>query len=131
MDTLTFGSPVLLRHMTASEAKKLPITEISLEAALEGLQMTMESFVDLCILLGCDYCESIKGIGPHKAVKLIQEYGSLEKILENLDTTKYIVPEPWPIEEVRQLFVKPSVLELDEVTSILKWTGPQEEALVY
>jgi hypothetical protein len=39
MDTLTFNAPVLLRHLTFSEAKKEPIMEINLEKALEGLEM--------------------------------------------------------------------------------------------
>lgn len=29
---------------------------------LEGLNLTMDQFIDLCILSGCDYCESIRGI---------------------------------------------------------------------
>jgi hypothetical protein len=31
MDTLTFNSPILLRHLTFSEARKLPIEVIKLE----------------------------------------------------------------------------------------------------
>ena len=42
MDTLTFGSPVLLRHLTFSEARKMPISEINLAQILEGLQFTMD-----------------------------------------------------------------------------------------
>ena len=42
-------------------------------------------FIDLCILLGCDYCDSIKGIGPKKAVELINKHKCIEKIIENLD----------------------------------------------
>jgi len=41
MDTLTFNAPVLYRHLTFSEAKKQPISEISLERALERLEMDM------------------------------------------------------------------------------------------
>lgn len=41
MDTLTFHAPVLLRHLTFSEARKTPISEINLDRALEGLEMTM------------------------------------------------------------------------------------------
>jgi flap endonuclease-1 len=74
MDTLTFRSPVLLRHLTFSEARKMPISEIYLERVLEGLELTMDQFIDLCILLGCDYCDSIKGIGPMRAMQLIKEY---------------------------------------------------------
>jgi hypothetical protein len=41
MDTLTFNAPILFRHLTFSEAKKQPISEINLKAALEGLDMNM------------------------------------------------------------------------------------------
>lgn len=42
MDTLTFGSPILLRHLTFSEAKKMPISEISLRKSLDGLGFSMD-----------------------------------------------------------------------------------------
>lgn len=42
MDTLTFASPILLRHLTFSEAKKMPISEIHLDIALKELDMTMD-----------------------------------------------------------------------------------------
>jgi len=41
MDTLTFNAPTLYRHLTFSEAKKQPISEINLQKALEGLDMNM------------------------------------------------------------------------------------------
>lgn len=41
MDTLTFSTPVLYRHLTFSEARKQPISEINLAKALEGLEMEM------------------------------------------------------------------------------------------
>ena len=84
MDTLTFGAPILLRHLTFSEARKTPISEINLEKALEGLEMDMSQFIDLCILLGCDYLEPLKGIGPKSAYKLIKEHGSLKKVVHHL-----------------------------------------------
>lgn len=84
MDTLTFGSPILLRHLTFSEARKTPISEINLQKALEGLEMDMSQFIDLCILLGCDYLEPIKGIGPKTALKLIREHGTLGEVLKHL-----------------------------------------------
>lgn len=41
MDTMTFNTPILLRHLTFSEQKKAPISEIHLDKILEGLEMTM------------------------------------------------------------------------------------------
>ena len=42
MDSLTFGSNVLLRYMTYSEAKKMPIKEFYLDKILETLNYTMD-----------------------------------------------------------------------------------------
>lgn len=56
MDTLTFGAPVMLRNVFVPESRKLPILEITLQKVLDGLQMDMPQFIDLCILMGCDYC---------------------------------------------------------------------------
>lgn len=42
MDSLTFGAKILLRHLTFSEARKMPIKEIHLDKALEELQFTMD-----------------------------------------------------------------------------------------
>ena len=90
MDTLTFNTPILYRHLTFSEAKKEPISEINLQLALEGLEMEMSQFIDLCILLGCDYLEPIKGIGPKNALKLVREYGGLKGVVEHL-REKYVL----------------------------------------
>ncbi|XP_050433715.1 flap endonuclease 1 [Adelges cooleyi] len=128
MDALTFGSPVLLRHLTFSEARKMPIQEFQYDSVLEGMGMTRNEFIDLCILLGCDYCNSIKGVGPKRAIELMRQYKSLENILENLDQKKYQVPEDWPFKEARRLFIEPEVA--DPETIELKWTDPDEDGLV-
>ena len=48
MDTLTFNSPVLLRHLTFSEQRKEPIQEIHLDRVLEGFEMDMNQVGPLC-----------------------------------------------------------------------------------
>lgn len=138
MDALTFGSGVLLRHLTFSEvprcrivagrgsapscgsdavaavvpaaqARKMPIKEFTLATALRDLDLSMESFVDLCILLGCDYCQSIRGIGPTRAISLIKQHKSIDEVIKHLDTDKYSVPDDWPYAEARRLFLHPDV----------------------
>ncbi|XP_078536734.1 flap endonuclease 1 [Lissotriton helveticus] len=128
MDALTFGTPVLLRHLTASEAKKLPIQEFHLNRIHQDMEVTHEQFVDLCILLGSDYCETIRGVGPKRAIDLIKQYKSIEEILENIDTKKYPVPENWLHKEARRLFLEPEVIDASSIE--LKWTEPDEEKLV-
>ncbi|XGW21011.1 hypothetical protein V3C99_004179 [Haemonchus contortus] len=128
MDSLTFGSNILLRHMTFSEAKKMPIKEFSLPRILEDFDMPMEQFIDLCILLGCDYCESIRGIGPKKAFELIKTYGDIESILENIDTKKYVPPDNWPYKRARELFRNPEVANCDEIN--LVWKEPDVDGII-
>lgn len=66
--------------------------------------------MDLCILLGCDYVESIKGVGPTRAFSMMKEHKCIEKILENLpEKLKANVPENWPFQDARELFLKPDV----------------------
>jgi len=127
MDALTLGTPILIRHLTFSEARKIPIKEISLSRVLDGLRLTEDQFIDMCILLGCDYCESIKGIGPKKSFELIQKYKSIEEILKHLDTKKYTIPENFPYDAVRYLFKNPEVA--DPSTVEFKWADPDEEGL--
>jgi flap endonuclease-1 len=96
MDALTFQTPILLRKMTfASGGSNAVVQSIQYDAAIRGLQLTKEQFVDLCILLGCDYCDTIRGVGPKTALKLIREHGTIEAIVQHLDGTKYTVPDSW------------------------------------
>lgn len=131
MDTLTFGTSILLRHLTAAESKGLPITEITLSTVLKSLELTHDEFIDLCILLGCDYCDSIRGVGPTTGLKLIKEHRTLEKIVESIAAkqgSKYQVPEDWPFAEARKLFQAPDITDPKEVD--LKWSEPDVEGLV-
>ena len=61
MDALTFKSKTLLRRLTMPEARKLPVQEISYDKMMKLLDLDHEQFIDLCILMGCDYVPSIKG----------------------------------------------------------------------
>lgn len=132
MDTLCYRTPYLLRHLTFSEAKKEPVQELDTEKVLESLNLTIEQFIDLGILLGCDYIESIRGIGPVTALKLIKEHGSLEAIVEYINNndgnTKWVVPENWNYQGARELFLNPDVIPCSEID--LKWTPPDEEGLI-
>uniref|UniRef100_T1J246 Flap endonuclease 1 n=1 Tax=Strigamia maritima TaxID=126957 RepID=T1J246_STRMM len=128
MDALTFGSGVMLRHLTFSEARKMPIREYHLSKLLSDLDMDQNKFIDMCILLGCDYCDSIRGIGPKRAVELIKTHGSIEEIIKQLDNKKYTVPTDWAYEEARKLFTNPEVTPADQVE--IKWKEPEEEALI-
>ncbi|OWO97837.1 flap endonuclease [Marssonina coronariae] len=132
MDTLCFDSPVLLRHLTFSEQRKEPIQEIFLDKVLEGLSMDRTQFVDLCILLGCDYLDPIPKIGPNTALKLIREYGTLERFVAAVEAgkTKFSIPEDWPYKDARELFFKPDVRSADHADCDFKWEAPDIDGLI-
>ncbi|XP_008775414.2 flap endonuclease 1 [Phoenix dactylifera] len=127
MDSLTFGAPRFLRHLMDPTSKKIPVMEFEVSKVLEELELTMDQFIDLCILCGCDYCDSIKGIGGQTALKLISKHGCIENILENINKERYQIPEDWPYQEARRLFKEPTV---SQEFAELKWTAPDEEGIV-
>lgn len=99
MDILTFGSPILIKGL--STVKKFK--EINLNIFLDELNINFNEFIDLCILLGCDYIEKIPKIGVKKAVEIITKYRNLETFLEN-ERNKYIIPDNYDYQSVRDIF---------------------------
>jgi len=94
-DALLFGSPRLIRNLTITGKRKVPSKEeyieitpeiIELDQVIKALKLkNREQLIDLAILLGTDYNpDGIPGIGPQKALKLIHEFGSLEKMLNTV-----------------------------------------------
>lgn len=128
MDSLTFGAPKFLRHLMEPTSRKLPVVEFDVSKVLVDLQLTMDQFIDLCILCGCDYCDTIKGIGAQTALKLIRQHGNLESVLENLNKDRYQIPDSWPYKEARQLFKQPLVTSVENQPE-LKWAAPDDEGI--
>lgn len=83
MDILVFGGKKILKNFTISSKKK--IQEIDLDIFLKKSNLTMDQLIELSILLGCDYCPNIKGIGPIKSYKYITEYKNIKTISQKTD----------------------------------------------
>lgn len=130
MDALTFRTPKLVRRLTLSQSTKdkNPILEIDFEVMLRGLDLTYEQFVDMCILCGCDYCSTIKGIGPKTALRLIKQYKSLERIIEALkNEKKYAVPVDWVPMRVSKH--EPTATDEDQEEAVDDAIQEEEEAI--
>ena len=99
MDALTFRAPKLLRKLAGgfvpSKGAKQEVMEIDYAKMIAGLGVTEEQFVDVCILCGCDYTDTVRGVGPKKALELIKEHGDIERALRSLDRAKYGIPASW------------------------------------
>lgn len=140
-DSLTFGTPIQIKQLNFSESMsnkvngKSPAKQkngmqiIKLPLILSELDITMDQFIDLCILSGCDYCGTIRGIGTCTAYKLIKKHQNIEGILQNIDQAKNPVPENFEYAKVREFFKNPIVSKKDQIQDLIKWSNPKYEEL--
>lgn len=99
-DVLAYGTPFMLHKMDLNDNTFI---EIDYEEILCQLKFTKEQFLDFCILCGTDYNTNIPKIGPDKAYKLIQLYGDIEEIKNNLPNLNVDILN---YQKVRSLFQK-------------------------
>jgi flap endonuclease-1 len=117
-DSLLFGASRLVRFITISGKEFLPSRGtfrpiepelIDLDRFLQALHITRAQLIDLAILVGTDFNEGVKGIGPKKALKLVQDHGAIERMP---DAIRSAVGD---VDEVRQIYMQPSVTDTYDV----------------
>ena len=124
-DSLLFGTPRLVRNMTVSRKRKVHGRTISvnpeiitLSELLGGLKITRENLIEMGILIGTDFNDGIKGIGPKKALKIVRD-GAFEKTVKencpNLDC-----------EEIMNFFLNPPY----SGDYKLNWKDPDTEGIL-
>jgi flap endonuclease-1 len=130
-DTLLFGSPTIVRNLTISGRRKLPKKNVFvniepemvlLEETLKSVGVSRKQLIWIGILLGTDFNEGIKGIGPVTAVKIAKEAKSISDIKQYVKG-KYNQDFELDIQEVEDLFIKPEVVDVD--IEQLKKESPQ------
>lgn len=115
-DSLLFGAPRLLRYLTLYGREFLPSKGISrplkpelieLDKFLNYYGISRGRLIDLAILIGTDFNEGLKGIGPKNAMSLIQNYDRIEnlpgEIKSKIETQNY--------EEIRKFFLQPKLTD--------------------
>lgn len=114
-DCLLFGAPRLIRNLTVSGKRRYGRTGrvidvkpeiIELNDVLRKLEVTREQLIDIGILVGTDFNDGIRGIGPKKAIQQIRKYGSLEKI-PGISIEYY--------QEIKNIFLNPEVNDPGEI----------------
>jgi flap endonuclease-1 len=111
-DAILFGTPNLIRNLTLAGKRRLPSGKtvdvtpevVTLSDVLGELQVSREQLVDMGVLMGTDFNDGIRGIGPKKALAMIKKYGRLEDVPKD---GKVQVPEEF--REVRAIFLEPEV----------------------
>jgi flap endonuclease-1 len=130
-DCLLFGAPRLLRFLTIYGQEYLPSKGIgrptkpeliTLDQLLTHNGITRAQIVDLAILVGTDFDEGIRGVGPKTALKLVKQYGRIENLPSNL-----ALKVPPCYKEVREIYLNP------ETTTqySLGYGCPQEDELFH
>jgi flap endonuclease-1 len=66
------------------------------------------------MLVGTDFNDGIKGIGPKKALTLVQQHGRIEHMPEKI---RQALGDPDTVDEVRRIFLDPDVTDAYEVQS--------------
>lgn len=129
-DSLLFGAPTLVRNLAITGRRKLPAKDVYVEVTpeiirladvLKELGLEREQLVDIGILIGTDYNEGIKGIGPKKALELVKKQGSIEEIIKTEVGEKF---EADPL-EVRKIFLEPNVTDDYEI----RWGEPDTDGI--
>ncbi|KAL4072496.1 PIN domain-like protein [Scleroderma yunnanense] len=78
-DVLVYGAP-LIRNIANRDS---PLIVVSGSDVRNALELDRSSFIDFILLLGTDFSQRIKNVGPQRALKFIKEYGSIEGVVEH------------------------------------------------
>ena len=104
MDILTSGSKLLLRDFNIYNNKA---TLFDLGEILNKLEISYEKFVELCIMLGCDYLKRPNGMGPKKSFKLINECENVEDIVSKMEDKNIVLEDDYieKFKKSKQIFM--------------------------
>jgi len=128
-DSLLFGAPRLVRYVTIhgeeylpsrGRARRLEPEIIDLDAFLRHHGITREQLVDLAIMVGTDFNDGIRGIGPKTALRLVKKHGRLEDVPEEVANKL-----PSNYDDIRLIYLKPEAT--DEYS--LRWGDMHKDEL--
>ncbi|MDD5340492.1 MAG: flap endonuclease-1 [Candidatus ainarchaeum sp.] len=132
-DALMFGSPVLVRNLSITGRRKVPRQdryimvepeEINLKETLGSLGITRDRLIFMGMLLGTDFNEGVKGVGPKTALKIVKETKTLDDVIAYVKQ-KYDYEFEVDAEEVLHLFLSPPYAEPGK----LAWNDPDADAV--
>lgn len=97
-DLLAFGCNRVLykldRHTGRGEMVDLALLT---KLGSEVRHFSPDQFLDFCILAGCDYLDSVRGVGVKRAMQLVAKYKSTKRILRGLRTEYDTIPKHYEV----------------------------------
>jgi len=96
-DLLAFGCErVLFKLDNEGYGYEIDMKDIGKLKEMNFSEFSKDMFLKMCILNGCDYLPSIKGIGLKKAYTLVKQSSEIKEIIKQLKATgKYEIPETY------------------------------------
>ncbi|MCX6815163.1 MAG: flap endonuclease-1 [Candidatus Aenigmarchaeota archaeon] len=102
-DSLLFGAPKLVRNLTITGRRKVARKEkyivvnpelVELNSVLSELGVTHEQLILVGILVGTDFnMGGVKGFGPKKALAMVKEKKTLERVMKEISWEFRTSPE--------------------------------------
>ena len=129
-DTLLFGAPRLLRFLSISGKEFLPSTGqfrplipevIDLEAQLAAWGISRESAIDLALLIGTDFNDGVRGIGPKKALALVQKHGRIETMPGEI---RQAVGD---VDALRRIYLSPATTD----DYVIRFSEPDRDGIIH
>ncbi len=97
-DSLLFGAPRLVRFLSINGREWLP--------SKGKARRVYPELIDLGIMVGTDFNDGIKGVGPKTALKLVREHERLEDMPSDIRDRL-----PDTVDQIRELYLKPDVTD--------------------
>lgn len=133
MDTLAFGAPLILKNFSNNG----DVIEIHLKEILKHMDITYEQFIDICIIMGSDYSQSIKGIGPKTIYNIYKKTQSMPAFIAELRSLNkeskkelYKIPENYleQWKKIKAYYINAKILNPKEFD--MKWKKPDRKKLL-
>ena len=132
-DALLFGSSVLVRNLSITGRRKVPRQdryilvepeEIDLKETLASLGLTREQLIIIGLLVGTDFNEGVKGVGPKTALKIVKEQKTLDAVVDYVKG-KYNYDFEVAPKDVVNIFLHPAYISPPK----LRWAEPDADSI--
>ncbi|MCL5786873.1 MAG: flap endonuclease-1 [Candidatus Marsarchaeota archaeon] len=138
-DSFLFGAELVIRNVTITGKRKLPgknvfinvkPEKIFLKDLLSNFGISRKQLVWAGMMIGTDFNDGIKGVGPKTALKITKEADTLEDI-QNALMSKYNTCIEGA-EEVERIFLQPDIKKIsgNEFHKLITDTALDKEGLV-
>lgn len=115
-DSVLFGATRLVRNLTLSGRRKLPSKGVWIEIepelidaneSLKALGIDRRRMVWASIMIGTDYFDGVRGIGPKKGLAIVQKSSSLRESFELAKSVELYDSNREDLDEIERFFMEP------------------------